>query len=255
MARELFNLKPFSYTSKSLLTKKGSQFSPPWKFNSANTPRGKFQSSSSISSQITEENSNQTLVFNVEGILLKSSSLFPYFMLVAFEAGGLLRALILFLLYPFVCLANEEFGIKIMVFVCFFAIKRKTFRVGRAVLPKFFLEDVGNEGFDMVMKFRRKIGVTNLPRVMVEGFLKDYLSVDAIVGRELKVVCGYFVGLMEEKKTGDMVLNEIIGEQKVDSPIIGISSFKRSIDQQLLSHCKVQLLVSVFVSSDIFFFN
>lgn len=249
MARELLNLKPPFFKSKSLLTRRGSQFSPPWKFNNSNSPRGKFQSSSSFSSQTSEDVSNQTVVFHVEGTLLKSSSLFPYFMLVAFEAGGFLRALVLLLLYPFVCLASEEFGMKLMVFVSFFAIKRRTFRVGRAVLPKFFLEDVGNEGFDMVMKFSRKIGVTNLPRVMVEGFLMDYLGVDAIVGRELKVVCGYFVGLMEEKKKGDMVLNEVIGEEKVDAPIIGISSFKKSIDQQLLSHCKVHLVFSVFCFS------
>ncbi|PON69644.1 Phospholipid/glycerol acyltransferase [Parasponia andersonii] len=244
MARELFNLKPLFFKSKSLLTRRGNQFCPPWKFNNANAPRGKFQSFSSLSSQTPEEVSNQALVFHVEGTLLKSCSLFPYFMLVAFEAGGLLRALILFLLYPFVCLASEEFGLKLMVFVCFFAIKRKTFRLGRAVLPKFFLEDVGIEGFDMVMKFSRKVGVTNLPRVMVEGFLMDYLDVDAIVGRELKVVCGYFVGLMEERKIGDVVLNEILGEEKVDSPIIGINNLKKSIDQHVLSHCKVVYLVS-----------
>ncbi|XP_062081819.1 probable glycerol-3-phosphate acyltransferase 3 [Humulus lupulus] len=242
MAGELFNLKHFFYKSKTLLVRRGSQFSSPRKLNSANSPRGKFQSSSSLG-QISEV-SNQTAVFHVEGALLKSSALFPYFMLVAFEAGGLLRALILFLLYPFVCLASEEFGMKLMVFVCFFAIERKTFRVGRAVLPKFFLEDVGNEGFDMVMKFRRKIGVTNMPRVMVEDFLIDYLGADAIVGRELKVVCGYFVGIIEKKKSGDMVLNKTLGEEKLDSSVIGITSFRKSIDQQLLSHCKVVYLIS-----------
>ncbi|XP_030504479.1 probable glycerol-3-phosphate acyltransferase 3 [Cannabis sativa] len=228
--------------SKTLLARRGSQFNPPWKLNGANPPRGKYQSCSSLG-QISDV-SNQAAVFDVEGALLKSSAIFPYFMLVAFEAGGLLRALILFLLYPFVCLVSEEFGMKLMVFVCFFAIKRKNFRVGRAVLPKFLLEDVGNEGFDMVMKFRRKIGVTNLPSVMVEDFLVEYLGVDAVLGRELKVVFGYFVGLMEEKKSGEIVLNKIFGEEKLDSSVIGITSLKKSIDQQLLSHCKVVYLIS-----------
>ena len=42
--------------------------------------------------------SNDTVIFNVEGALLKSSSVFSYFMLVAFEAGSLVRVLLLFLL-------------------------------------------------------------------------------------------------------------------------------------------------------------
>ncbi|KAL5582653.1 hypothetical protein UlMin_015095 [Ulmus minor] len=203
----------------------------------------KFQSSSSLS-QISEEVQNQTLLFHLEGALLKSPSLFPYFMLVAFEAGGVFRSLVLFLLYPFVCLAGEELGTKLMVFVCFFGVKRKRFQVGRAVLPKFFLEELANEAFDIVMKFSRKIAVTDLPKVMVDGFLIDHMGVDAIVGRELKVVCGYFVGLMEEKKESTMVLKEILGDEKVDSPLIGIGSFNRSLNQPVLSHCKVVYLVN-----------
>ncbi|MFS7976225.1 hypothetical protein Hanom_Chr10g00889961 [Helianthus anomalus] len=35
---------------------------------------------------------------------------------------------------------------------------------------------------------------------MVECFLKDYLEIDYVFGRELKVFGGYFVGLMKEHK-------------------------------------------------------
>ncbi|KAF2291460.1 hypothetical protein GH714_024413 [Hevea brasiliensis] len=133
--------------------------------------------------------SNQTiLVFDLEAALLKSSSLFPYFMLVAFEAGGLIRALILLLSYPFLCSVGKELGLKIMTFISFVGIRKSKFRAGTAVLPKFFLEDVGCEGFDLVMCCARKIGVSKLPRIMVEGFLKDYIGVEAVLARDMKEV-------------------------------------------------------------------
>lgn len=181
-----------------------------------------------------EELLHQTIMFHMEGALLKSSSVFPYFMLVAFEAGGPLRALILLLLYPLLCLVGQEFGLKIMVFICFFGIKEKSFKVGNTVLPKFFLQDVGFEGFNLVMRDGRKIAVTDLPRVMVDGFLTDYLGVKTIVGRDLKVMNGYFLGLMEENKGTVPTLNEYEGLY-----IIGIGATNKLFHQQLLSKCKV----------------
>ncbi|XP_022759663.1 probable glycerol-3-phosphate acyltransferase 3 [Durio zibethinus] len=187
--------------------------------------------------------SNQTMVFNVEEALLKSSSLFPYFMLVAFEAGGLLRAFILFVLHPFLCLVSEEMGLKIMVLVCLFGIKKKSFRVGSAVLPKFFLEDVGLETFEMLKKVGKKVAVSNIPQVMIEGFLRDYLEIDFVVGRELKVFRGYFLGVMEEKKRSKAALEEIIARESSGRDVIGISGFKKSLEYNLFSHCKEIYLV------------
>ncbi|CAK7347076.1 unnamed protein product [Dovyalis caffra] len=183
--------------------------------------------------------SNQTLVFHLEGALLRSSSLFPYFMPVAFEAaGGIFRSVLLFLLYPLVWLVGKEMGLKIMVFVCFVGIRKDKFRVGTAVLPRFFLEDVGREGFDIVMSCGKKIAVSDLPTVMVEGFLKDYLSIEAVVGRELKVINGYFVGLMEDKKAGAVALNERLGEKIMGSHAIAFGSFSFFLDEQLFTHCE-----------------
>ncbi|XP_015891692.3 probable glycerol-3-phosphate acyltransferase 3 [Ziziphus jujuba] len=188
-----------------------------------------------------------TLIFNVEGALLKSSSFFPYFMLVAFEAGGLLRSFILFLLYPLICLVDQETGLKIMVMVCFFGIKKESFRLGSAVLPKFFLEDVCLEAFEIVQRGTKKVAVTNFPVVMVESFLRDYLQIDFVVGRELKVFRGYFLGLMEERKKVTPFMEEIIAEKKLGSDIIGItsSSFNKFPDRyQLFSYCKEVYLVN-----------
>ncbi|PIA38061.1 hypothetical protein AQUCO_02900122v1 [Aquilegia coerulea] len=188
--------------------------------------------------------SKQTIIFDVEGTLLKSSSLFPYFMLVAFEAGGLLRALVLLLMYPFVCLINEEMGLKMMVMVCFCGIKEGTLRVGTAVLPKYFLEDVGFEGFQVLMRSGKKVGASKLPRVMVEGFLRDYLEVEVVVGRELKVVNGYYVGLMEHKvRKSALDLEKIFGGQNLDTGVIGIGSFCKPLDH-LFSICKEIYMVS-----------
>jgi len=117
--------------------------------------------------------------------LLKSSSLFRYFMLVAFEAGGILRAIVLVLLYPFVCIVGSEMGLKIMVMTCFFGMKASSFRVGCSVLPKFLLEDVGAKMFETLKKGGKQMGVTKLPWVMVESFLREYLEIDFVVGREL----------------------------------------------------------------------
>ncbi|XP_027352792.1 probable glycerol-3-phosphate acyltransferase 2 [Abrus precatorius] len=184
-----------------------------------------------------------TIIFDVEGSLLKSSSVFPYFMLVAFEAGGILRAIVLLLLYPFVCLVGDEMGLKIMVMICFFGIKAESFRVGSAVLPKLLLEDVGAEMFEVVNRGGKKVGLSKLPLVMVESFLKDYLEIDDVVGRKLKVFKGFFVGFMEERKT--MHELELVLEGKgYCSDIIGISRFHKDLDHSFFSPCKEVFMVT-----------
>ncbi|MED6195049.1 hypothetical protein PIB30_034382 [Stylosanthes scabra] len=188
-----------------------------------------------------------TLLFDVEGALLRSSSVFPYFMLVAFEAGGLIRAIVLVLTYPFVCLVGEDLGMKIMVMVCFFGIKEKSFRVGRAVLPKFLLEDVGSEIFEVVNGAGKRVALSKMPRVMVESFLEEYLKVDVVVGREIKVFCGYFLGFMEEREKVDEHALELLQEEKGSSSsnVIAISGFRNKdfLHHDIFSSCKEVYLV------------
>ncbi|CAO2826666.1 unnamed protein product [Amaranthus hypochondriacus] len=187
-----------------------------------------------------DHDDDHTLIFNMEETLLKSSSIFPYFMLVAFEGGSLLRALILLIIYPFITLLSKEMGLKIMIFISFFGVKKDGFVVGRGVLPKFFLEDVGLEGFEVVRKCKRKVGVSDLPHVMVESFLKEYLEVDCVVGKELKVFKGYFIGLIEENKIMEVKdLKHILGKGDVMcSNIFGINGTKASLSHPLFSFCK-----------------
>uniref|UniRef100_A0A7N0UIW7 Phospholipid/glycerol acyltransferase domain-containing protein n=1 Tax=Kalanchoe fedtschenkoi TaxID=63787 RepID=A0A7N0UIW7_KALFE len=194
--------------------------------------RSKYRRHSSFARADLVENT--TLICNVENGLLKSSNLFPYFMLVAFEAGSVLRALLLLLLYPFMCLVKtEETRLKMMVMVCFCGIRKDGFRIGASVLPKFLLENVGLEGFEVMKKARvvKIVGVSDMPQVMIEPFLRDYMGFDGVVGTELKVFHGYFTGLMEDKKTNDMPVDDAA------SAVVGISSVNSSIDRRLVSGC------------------
>lgn len=185
-----------------------------------------------------EQLSGQTLVFDVEGGLLRSSSTFPYFMLVALEAGGFLRGLLLLLLYPLLCCLSHEVGLRVMVMVCFFGIRKEGLRAGRAVLPKFFLEDLGLEGFEVLRKGRRRVCFTSMPRVMVEWFLKEYLGVEEVVGRELKEFGGYYTGLMEEESKVELETKELFGENDTGEGAFGFGSCTNSSRHHLFSHCK-----------------
>ncbi|KAF6138287.1 hypothetical protein GIB67_001437 [Kingdonia uniflora] len=242
MVHMTFSMKSLLFVSRFILRRLRNPRSIYRKNSNAHSSQFKLQKYPSLSHR-SELSKEQNLVFDVERALLKSSSLFPYFMLVAFEAGNLIRALVLLLLYPLVCLLHEDMGIKMMVMICFFGIKQESFRAGRAVLPKFFLEDVGLEGFQMLMKGGKRVGVSVLPRVMVESFLREYLEIEVVVGRELKLFHGYYVGLLEDKDYG-FVLDKIIGEERLGCDAVGIRSFKRSLDHHLFTNCKDIYIVS-----------
>lgn len=213
-------------------------------FSNLHSTQSKYQKYHSLVHR--SDLSNKTLIFNVEGTLLKSTSLFPYFMLVAFEAGSILRAFLLFTLYPFICLVGDDMGLKIMVMVSFLGIKKESFRVGRAVLPKFFLEDVGLEAFQVLKRGGRKVAVSDFPQVMIESFLIDYLEIDCVIGRELKSVNGYFVGLMEEKEKDIQAIEKTLGvgeDKTINQDVAGIGCFNRSLAHHLFSHCKVSSVI------------
>ncbi|KAE8769088.1 Acyltransferase family protein [Hordeum vulgare] len=93
-----------------------------------------------------------TLVLDVDtGLLLPSSSFpFPYFMLVALEAGGYLRGLVLLLLYPIIlCMGGDsDPAVRLMAMVAFCGLRPSQFLAGCAVLPKWLIEDVAAEGFE-----------------------------------------------------------------------------------------------------------
>ncbi|WOL19117.1 putative glycerol-3-phosphate acyltransferase 3 [Canna indica] len=181
------------------------------------------------------------LLCHVEGGLLRSSSLFPYFMLVALEAGGLLRALLLLLFYPVICCLGHESKLRAMVMVSFCGLRKEEFRLGRTALPKLFLQDVGVEAFEVLRRSEKKVCVSAMPKVMVEGFLGEYLEVEKVVGMEMKVIGGYYSGLMDEDREAISVLMEELREEDV----IGIGGCPSSLrHHQFLSLCKEVFIVS-----------
>lgn len=145
---------------------------------------------------------------DVDGALLLSRSLFPYFMLVALEAGSFLRGLVLLLLYPairccYCCLGGGDLAVRAMAAVAFCGLRARTFRAGRAVLPRWLLEDVAAEALEAARRVgdpARVVWASAMPRVMVEPFLREYLQVPAaaaVAAREMKTAWGFYTGLME----------------------------------------------------------
>ncbi|KAJ1283467.1 hypothetical protein BS78_03G130600 [Paspalum vaginatum] len=198
-----------------------------------------------LASEDDDKLPNQVLMLDIEGGLLRSRSLFPYFMLLAIEAGSFLRGLILLCLYPFICCLTQEIQSRVMVMVCFLGLREeKVARVARAMLPKHFLEDIGREGFEIARRFKRVVGLSRMiPRVMVEEFLKEYIGLDLVMGREVKMVRGRYVGLLEmESDQKRLGLENLEGIEMV---WFGSSSSYFSHDRhQLFTCCKEVYLVT-----------
>ncbi|KAI3457066.1 hypothetical protein Pfo_013729 [Paulownia fortunei] len=186
---------------------------------------------------------SETLVCDIHGCLLRSPSFFPYFMLVAFEGGSIFRALLLLLSCPFLWILDYELKMRVMIFITFCGLRLKDMdSVSRAVLPKFYLENLNLHAYEALDSAGSKVVFTSVPRVMVEGFLKEYLSVNSVIGTELHTVGQFFTGLIST--SGLLVkhkaLKEFFGEKRPD---IGIGSSTLH-DHLLISLCKEAYVIS-----------
>ncbi|KAI5056863.1 hypothetical protein GOP47_0028681 [Adiantum capillus-veneris] len=141
----------------------------------------------------SEGRENQAVVSEFEGTLLKSSSAVPYYMLAAWEApAGLVRFVVLLVLWPAAWLlqrlVSESAAIRLVAWISFAGVKeRDILSIARAVLPKFYGEDVHPETWRVVSSFGQRYLLTAYPRVMVESFAKDYLGVSRVLGAELQI--------------------------------------------------------------------
>ncbi|XP_062231572.1 glycerol-3-phosphate acyltransferase 5-like [Phragmites australis] len=140
----------------------------------------------------TPASRRRSVVAELEGALLRGADTFPYFMLVAFEASGLLRFAALLAVWPLLrlleLLGRGRLALRLAAFVATAGVPRAEVEaVARAVLPKFLADDVdaaawaafgGCEG--------RRVVVTRMPRVMVEPFAREHLGAHEVVGCELE---------------------------------------------------------------------
>ncbi|CAA7398583.1 unnamed protein product [Spirodela intermedia] len=182
------------------------------------------------------------VVCDVEGCLLRSSSCFPYFMVVALEGGGLLRAILLLVLHPLLSFLSEETSIRAMTLICFCGVSVSNFRGGAAVLPKHLLGDVGREGFQLLMAGERKVCLSRMPKVMVEEFLRKYLGVEVVVAREMKVAGGYYTGFMEDKMAEEE--DALLEKDEIDREPLGFTAEGKAPLHPLFSRCQEVVAVS-----------
>ncbi|XP_072985676.1 glycerol-3-phosphate acyltransferase RAM2-like [Typha latifolia] len=191
---------------------------------------GVFKTIDKCTSDGREKN---TVVADLDGTLLRGRSSFPYFALVAFEAGGAFRLLFLLLASPLAAVLyyfiSESAGIKVLVFATLSGMKVADVEsVARAVLPKFYSEDLHPETWRVFTACGRRCVLTANPRVMVEPFLKEYLGVDCVIGTEIGTYRGRATGFV--RRPGVLVgankaaaLRKAFGEE---SPEIGLGDRK-----------------------------
>ncbi|GJN12512.1 hypothetical protein PR202_ga30795 [Eleusine coracana subsp. coracana] len=137
----------------------------------------------------------------LEGTLLISGSLFPYFFLVALEAGGPVRALALLALHPLLAVLAAAFPSSDLPLLAATFLSTAGLpaadvaAVARATLPRFFLADLRASAFRAFATSAsaenqgdERFVVTRLPRVMAEPFVTQFVGADVrVVGTELNL--------------------------------------------------------------------
>uniref|UniRef100_A0A7N0TRD2 Glycerol-3-phosphate acyltransferase RAM2 n=1 Tax=Kalanchoe fedtschenkoi TaxID=63787 RepID=A0A7N0TRD2_KALFE len=191
---------------------------------------------------------SHSVVADLDGTLLRGRSSFPYFALVAFEAGGPLRLLFLLLASPLAGLlyyfVSESAGIQVLVFAAFAGMKVADIEsVARAVLPKFYSADLHPESWRVFSSCGNRCVLTANPRIMVEAFLKDFLGADSVMGTEIATYKGRATGFVQRPGV-------LVGKNKADAlkkaygdvkPDVGLGD--RLTDHPFMDLCKESYIV------------
>lgn len=182
----------------------------------------------------------------MDGTLLRGRSSFPYFALIAFEVGGIIRLLFLLLASPLAGILyyfiSESAGIKVLIFATFSGMRVSDIKsVARAVLPKFYCADLHPESWRVFSSCGKRCVLTANPRIMVEPFLKDFLGADMVLGTEISTFKGRATGFVRHPGV-------LVGKNKADAmkntfkeaqPDIGLGD--RHTDIPFMALCKVNI--------------
>nr|XP_043613984.1 glycerol-3-phosphate acyltransferase 5-like [Erigeron canadensis] len=187
----------------------------------------------------------ESVVSELEGTLLRNEDSFSYFMLVAFEASGLIRFTLLLLFWPVIKLleicGKPDIGLKLAIFFATAGVRISEIEsVARAVLPKFYFDDIDLEAWRVFNLGEKRVVVTKMPRVMVEQFVKDHLRADEVIGTELVVSrFGFATGLVRDNGFGLSVSDRVAAMFKDHQPSLGLA--RCYSDTSFLSLCKEQV--------------
>ncbi|KAE8808086.1 hypothetical protein D1007_15514 [Hordeum vulgare] len=121
-----------------------------------------------------------------------SRSVFPYYLLVALEADGLLRALALLLFVSFVYLnyvsVSTPLAVLMFVYMVMAGVRvRDIEAVAQSVLPRFYTPRLAHGGVAGVPLIRHEVHHHREPPTDVEPFARAFLSADRVIGTELEV--------------------------------------------------------------------
>ncbi|WZZ20270.1 hypothetical protein YC2023_121657 [Brassica napus] len=193
---------------------------------------------------------DDTLVCDIDGVLLRQLSskhfhaFFPYFMLVAFEGGSIIRAIILLISCSFLWALPQETKLKVLTFITFSGLKVKDMdNVSRSVLPKFFLESLNLQVYNVWSRTEySKVVFTTLPQVMVERFLREHLNADDVIGTKLQEieVMGrkVYTGLTSGSLVKHRAAKDYFDNNNKKKPVLGIGSSSSVQDHTFISLCK-----------------